>query len=96
MIDINSFLIMILGMLSSILLVILIILGIKLINTVNKIDNLIDGVENRLNKMDKMFGIVDTITDSLTLVSDKIVDGIMNLIKKVFTKKDRKEEGNYE
>lgn len=82
---------MIICILSSILLVVLIILGIKLISTINKVDRLAGEFENRIKKMDNIFSIVDTFTDSMALISNKIVDGIVFGIKKIFPKK-RKEE----
>ena len=92
MIDINSFFTIILFVLGSILLVVLIILGIKLINTVTKVDKVLDEIDLRLKNFDKMFGLVDVVTDSMALVSDKIVDGIMFTIKKIFSKNKGKEE----
>lgn len=91
MIDINGFFIMIICILSSILLVVLIILGIKLIGTVSKFDRVAGEFETRIKKIDNLFGIVDTFTDSMALVSDKIVDGVVFGIKKIFGKK-RKED----
>ena len=91
MIDINSFLIMIICILSSILLVVLIILGIKLINTITKVDNLMTDIELRVRKFDKMLNMVDVVTDSMALVSDKIVDSIVFCINKLFMKKNKKE-----
>ncbi len=88
MVDINSFLTIVLGMLGSILLVVLIILGIKLINTITKVDKILDNVEVKLNSFDKIFSVVDVATDSMALLSDKIVEGIVLLIKKVFRKND--------
>ena len=88
MVDINSFLTIVLGMLGSILLVVLIILGIKLINTITKVDKILDNVEVKLNSFDKIFNVVDVATDSMALLSDKIVEGIVLLIKKVFKKND--------
>ena len=88
MVDINSFLLMILFVLGSILLVVLIVLGIKLINTITKVDKILDNVEVKLNSFDKIFSVVDVATDSMALLSDKIVEGIVLLIKKVFRKND--------
>lgn len=97
MIDINSFLIMIICILSSILLVVLIVLGIKLINTITRVDNLVTEIELRIRKFDKLLNIVDTVTDSMALVSDKVVDGIVCFINKIFIKKNKKgEEKTYE
>lgn len=92
MIDINSFMLLILYILGSVLLVVLIILGIKLINTVTKIDNIVKEVEEKIGKVNKMLSIVDVITDSMALFSDKIVDGISNVLKKLFLKEKRKED----
>ena len=92
MIDINSFLLMILFILGSILLIVLIILGIKLINTITKADLLLDELSDRLKKVDRLFGAVDIVTDSMAMFSDKIVDGIVFAIKKVFNKNKGKEE----
>ena len=92
MIDLNSFLLMILFILGSVLLIVLIILGIKLINTITRIDKALDDFDFRLKKFDNVFGIVDAMTDSMALVSDKIVDGIVFCIKKIFNKKNRKDD----
>lgn len=96
MIDVNSFFMMIICTLSSILLVVLIILGIKLINTVTKVDKLLDELELKISNFDKMFSIVDVVTDSMAAVSDKIVDMICYWIKKVFIRDKGKEEESYE
>ena len=92
MVDINSFLLMILFVLGSILLVVLIVLGIKLINTIGKADRVLDEIDVRLKKFDKMFSAVDIVTDSMALVSDKIIDGIVFGIRKIFGRKKRKED----
>lgn len=96
MIDVNTFLLMLLYILGMVLLIILIILGIKLIGTVSKIDNIIDELEIRLGKMDKMFSAVDIVTDSMALISDKIVDAICYFLKKIFTRDKGKEEDTNE
>lgn len=92
MVDINSFFTMIICILSSILLVILIILGIKLINTVTKADRVLDELEVKIKNLDKMFSVVDVVTDSMAVVSDKIVDAIVYWIKRIFGTKKGKEE----
>ena len=92
MVDINSFLLTILYILGAILLVVLIVLSIKLVNAVNKVDNIIKETETRLGKLDRMLNVVDVVTDSMALVSDKIVDGISGVVKKVFVINKRKEE----
>lgn len=96
MVDINSFFTMIIFILGSILLIVLIVLGIKLINTIGKLDRVLDEVDVRLKSFEKMFGVVDVVTDSMALVSDKVVDGIMFAIKKLFNKNKGKEDDSDE
>lgn len=98
MIDINTFLLMLIYILCSILLIVLIILSVKLINTINRFNGMMDDINNKIGKFDKMFHLVDMITDNMALVSDKIVDGISAVIRKIFTRKNikGKEEENNE
>ena len=68
--------------LGSTLLIVLIILGIKLIITMNKIENVVDD-----------FNIIDYTTDKLAIVSDKMVEGVSYVLKKMFFKKNKKKGG---
>ena len=92
MIDINSFFMILIYILGSILLVVLIVLGIKLINTVTKVDKLLDETHSKIKSIDRMFSVVDVITDSMAIISDKIVDAICYWLKKIFIKEKGKEE----
>lgn len=82
----------ILYILGSILLIVLIILGIKLIITMNKIENVVDDINVKVNKLNGLFTIIDLTTDKLVLFSDKLVEGISSLIRKLFSKKKRKDD----
>lgn len=82
----------ILYILGSILLIILIILGIKLIITMNKIENVVDDINVKVNKLNGIFTIIDLTTDKLALFSDKIIDGISAIVRKVFSRKKRKDD----
>ena len=82
----------ILYILGSILLIVLIILGIKLIITMNKIENVVDDINVKVNKLNGIFTIIDLTTDKLALFSDKIIDGISTIIRKVFSRKKRKDD----
>lgn len=88
----EQLLLIILYLLGSILLVVLIILGIKLINTMNKIQNVVDDINKKVDSFDGLFSIIDNTTDKLALLSDKMVDGVTFLLKKIFKPKKRKEE----
>ena len=86
MIDVNTFLLMMLYILGAILLVCLIVFIIKLISTVNRVNGILDNVDNKISKLVNIFKIVDTMTDSLALFSDKLTDGLSNLIRKLFNR----------
>lgn len=88
---INEVLPMILYVLGSILLVVLIILGIKLIVTMNKIENVVDDINTKVKSLNGFFSIVDYATDKLALLSDRFVDVISSLIRKMFVKKEGKD-----
>lgn len=83
----------ILYILGSILLVVLIILGIKLIITMNKIDNVVDDISGKMASLNGVFSVIDFTTDKLAMISDKAIDGITSLIRKIF---NRKKEEEYE
>lgn len=82
----------ILYILGSILLVVLIILGIKLIVAMNKIQVIVDDINKKVSSLDSLFSIIDTTTDKLAILSDRMVDGITFIIKKIFKTKKGKEE----
>ena len=82
--------------LGSTLLIVLIILGIKLIITMNKIENVVDDINVKVDKLNGLFNIIDYTTDKLAIVSDKMVEGVSYVLKKMFFKKNKnKEEKNY-
>ena len=92
MIDVNTFLVMLMYILGSILIVTLIVLVVKLISTVNRLNAIMDEITVKINKFDKAFQIVDIVTDNMALISDKLVDMLSNFIRKVFNKKRKEDE----
>jgi len=83
------------------LLVVLIILGVKLIETVNKTNAVLDDIEKKSKSLDGIFETIDGVTDAVSMVSDKLVDGLASLVGKLFSLKKRKkkkkvEEDEYE
>lgn len=97
MIDVNTFLMMLIYILGAILLVALIVLVVRLINTVNRLNSIMDEITVKITKFDKAFRIVDILTDNMALVSDKLVDGLSYVIRKIFyRKRNGKEEDNDE
>ena len=98
MIDVNELLTIILYILGSILLVVLIVLGIKLIKTVNKVNNVVDEIDEKQKKLNGIFDVIDTATDTLSIISDKVVGTIVNGLVGIFSRKkkdkDLEEEEN--
>lgn len=80
--------------LGSILLVVLIILGIKTITMVNKINNIAEDINTKLGSLNGFFSIIDFTTDKLATITDKFVESVSSLIRKLFKRK--KEEDEYE
>ena len=80
---------LVLYFLGSILLVVLIILCVKLIVTMNKIENVVDDINGKVKSLNGFFSVIDFTTDKLALLSDRFVDTITSLIKKIFVRKER-------
>ena len=83
----NEILPIILYILGSILLGILIVLGIKLINVMNKMEKVVDDINTKVSSLNGVFSIIDATTDKLALISDRMVDVISLIIRKLFVKK---------
>lgn len=84
MIDVLSIILYILG---SILLVVLIILGIKLIITMNKISEITDDISTKLKSLNGFFSVIDFATDKLATITDKFVETVTSLIRRIFRQK---------
>lgn len=79
--------------LTSILVIILIILGIRLLMTLDRIDAVINDVEKKVKTLNGFFGIIDTVTDKVAFLSDKVVDVVSGLFTKILSGK-KKEKGD--
>lgn len=89
---VNELLPIILYLLLSILIVVLIIFVIRLIKTLGKVDKVVDDVNIKVTKLDGVFNIIDTTTDTLALLSDKLANFAVNKLGNLFTKKKKKKE----
>ena len=89
---INIVMPVILYTLTSSLLVILIVLGIKLIKAVDKFTDLADNVSRKVNSLNSFFSIIDMVTDKVSFLSDRLVDGITSLLSKIFTRKEKRKD----
>ncbi len=88
----NEVLLTILLILGAILAIVLIVVSIKLIYTVDKVNIILNDVEKKVESVNGLFNLVDRITDGVSSVSDVLVNAIVGLIEKIFTKKDKNEE----
>ena len=82
----------ILYVLGIVLVAILIIIGVKLIYTIDKTNQILDDIENKSKSLNGVFEIVDSVTDSLSIISDTIVDGLVGLVSRIFKRKRREKE----
>ena len=82
----------ILYVLGIVLVAILIILGVKLIYTVDKTNDILDDVEKKSKSLNGVFEMVDNVTDSLSIISDTVIDGIVGLVSRIFKKRKREKE----
>lgn len=87
---------LVLYILGAALLIILIILGIKLIKTVDQTNAILEDAYNKTKSLNGLFNAIDSITDTLSSLSDNIVSNITGIIGKVFRKKRKNVEENEE
>lgn len=83
----NTVLPIILSILGSILLIILIIFSVRLLSTLKKIDLLIDNINNKASQLDNLFSIVDATSNKLSYFSSKVIDGIIVVLEKIFSRR---------
>lgn len=72
--------------------IVLIALAIKLIKTLKKFDSVLVDVNKKMRKCDGVFDLIDSTADFANSISDKIINGISNLIGFVFKKRGKKDE----
>ena len=88
----NQFLPILLYIFGIAALVVLIVLGIRLIQTIDRVNRVLDDVEEKVNSLNGFFHIIDTITDNMAFLSDKIINAISNVIAKIFRRKKKEED----
>ena len=66
-----------------------IVLAFKLMGTISKVDKVVDSVSTKVESLNGLFRIIDFVTDRITGITDKVVDKIEAIIKKMFSKKKK-------
>ena len=91
-----DYLLIMLVIFGIILLISLIILIVRLNFTISKIDSLLDDIAKKLNTGNHAFEVVDKVTDSISLINDRVVDIIATFIASLFAKRKNKKEESEE
>lgn len=87
-----EFLPIIVYILLIIILLVGIVLGIRFIVLLGKAQRVVDDVNEKVKALDGIFHIIDTATDKVVLVTDKVIDAIMSFIAKIFMKSEEEKE----
>lgn len=86
----SEFLPIIIYILLIIVLVIGIILGIRLIIAIGKVEKFVEDVNDKVQSLNGVFHIIDGATDKIVAITDRVVEGIMGVIHKIFNESKKK------
>ena len=77
-----------------VLIILLIIISVKGIKALDKVQDVVDNVDKKVKTLDCVFEFIDSATDRVALLSDRIINAISGAIEKVFksNKKTKKLE----
>ena len=93
-IEVDTLISIIICFLSSILLIALTVLVIKMINTLKKVDKVIDDVSVKSSKLDGVFNIVESVTDTVNSIGDKVSNSIVGMVSNIINRRKRKDDEN--
>ena len=91
-----DYLLILLVVFGIILLISLIILVVRLNFTISKIDYMLDDMLKKLKTVNHAFEVVDKVTDSLSLINDRLVDLVATFIASLFAKRKKVEKNEEE
>ena len=63
---------------------------VKAIKVTEKVEFLLENVEGKISSLDAFFNIIDFTTEKISVISERLVDGVISLVHKLFHK--RKDE----
>lgn len=96
MVDLSLVLSVLLYTFGIILLIVLIILGIRLIKVIDRVDKLLDNVEAKINSMNGLFMVANKFSDSISAITENLVFSVVSSISRIFSRKNKNKEDNYE
>ncbi len=70
-----------------ILVIALIVLVFKAMKTLNKVDRTLDDINEKSSKLDGLFHIIDSTTDAVVGVSDRIISFVASSIENLINRK---------
>ncbi len=82
----------ILYLLLSILVVVVIVFVYKLTITLDKANTVLDDIYVKVKKLDGLFEIIDKSADTISVLTNKVSDIVVNSIFKVFKRKRKDED----
>lgn len=91
-INLETFLPIILYLCLIVLVIVFVVLGIRLIRVLDKLDETLDDVNKKIQSVDGVFNIIDKTTGIANTLSDKIIDGIVGFASHLFKKKKGNDE----
>ena len=88
----SEFLPIIIYILLIVLIILLIIISIKVIKAMETVQEIVDDAQNKVQSLNGFFGIIDTVTDKIAFLSDRMIDIITGVIHKIIKPKKKEEE----
>ena len=65
----------------------------KASKTIDKVNFLLEDVEMKLSTLDAFFNAINWTTEKINIITERIVDGVMNVVYKLF---NRRKDDDYE
>ena len=81
-----------------VLIILLIVISVKVIKAMDTVQGIVDDVDDKVQSLNGFFHIIDTATDKIALISDRMIDIITGILHKVFKpkRKSKKKEEELE
>ena len=63
----------------------------KAIKIADRVDALLENVEYKLSSLDAFFNVINFTTEKIGIIGERISDGILSLVRKIFHKRKGEE-----